>query len=199
MATVPEIHVVQVPVRDEDTLADAISSVQTWAPVELPRGKHPTPIVLAVLGVLAGIGAMALGAMAVLSAGTSPSEDTSAATAQVASLRPGAEERVLSLLAKPSTERIAFRGSGGRLVLAVGTGGRAAILLRGLERRPAGKPYYAWVVASGSAPVRAARFLGVERAVFLSTPLVPRASVVVSPVRPVASRPARAGFIAQRR
>ena len=199
VATVSEIPVVQVPVRDEDTSLDAIASAHTWAPVEVPRGQRPTPIVLAVLGVLAGLGAMALGAVAVFSAGTSPSNDTPAATPQAAaSALPGVEERALSLLAKPSTERIVFQGSGGRLVLAVGTGGRAAILLRGLDRRPAGKPYYAWVVAPRSAPVRAARFLGSERAVFLSAPMGPRASVVVSTVRPVASRPARSGFIAQR-
>jgi hypothetical protein len=188
MATVPEIHVVQVPAPDGDTLADAISSVQAWAPVEVPRGQRPTPIVLAVLGVLAGIGAMALGAVAVFSAENTPSENTSAVTAQVAAEGSGVEARVLSLLAKPSTERIVFRGSGGRLVLAVGSGGRAVILLRRLERRPAGKPYYAWIVAPGSPPVRAARFLGREQAVFLSVPLGPRASVVVSPVRPAAGR-----------
>ena len=74
---------------------------------------------------------------------------------------------MLALLAKPSTERIAFTGSRG-LVLAVGSGGRAAILVRGLDRADVGKPYRAWIVAPGAAPIRAAQFLGVERAVFLS-------------------------------
>ena len=205
MATVPELHVVHVPLRDGDVTTDAIGlgdTVRAWAPVEVPRGQRPSSIVLAVLGVLAGIGAMALGTVAVISAGTSPSDDTSAAASQ-SSATPGVEERALSLLAKPSTERIVFRGSEGRLVLAVGTGGRAAILLRGLEPASALKPYYAWVlphgvVGPGSKPVRAARFLGTERAAFLSVRLGPRAEVVVSSDRPVAGRTGRSSLVASR-
>jgi Anti-sigma-K factor rskA, C-terminal len=203
VATVPEIHVVHVPVRDADDLvADAMSAVHSWAPVEVPRGRHPTPIVLAVLGTLAGIGAMALGAIAVLSAGGSSEGTTSAPAAaarQVTATSPGVGERALALLAKPSTERIAFQGSGGRLVLAVGTGGRAAILLRGFERAVDGKPYYAWIVAPGRAPVRAGRFVGTEPALFLTRPLGPSASVVVSADRPVPGRPGRPQVVATRR
>lgn len=204
MATVPEIHVVHVPVRDADDLvADAMSAVHSWAPVEVPRGRHPTPIVLAVLGTLAGIGAMALGAIAVLSAGGSSAETTStpapAAAKQVTTTRPRVEERALALLAKPSTERIVFQGSGGRLVLAVGTGGRAAILLRGFERAVSGKPHLVWIVAPGRAPVRAGRFVGTEPAIFLTRPLGPSASVVVSADRPVPGRPGRSQVIATRR
>jgi hypothetical protein len=197
VATVPEIHVVQVPVRDVDELvADAMSTVQTWAPVEIPRGQRPTPIVLAVLGTLAGIAAMVLGAVAVFSADSSPSEPVAAP--RVTTPAPAIEERVLSLLAKPSTERIAFQGSAGRLVLAVGTGGRAAILLRGVERAADAKPYYAWIVGPGRTPVRAGRFVGTERAMFLTRPLGPRASVVVSTDRPVVGRPGRPLIIAPR-
>jgi hypothetical protein len=204
VATVPEIHVVHVPVRDADDLvADAMSTVHSWAPVEVPRGRHPTPIVLAVLGTLAGIGAMALGAIAVLSAGGSseqtPSAPAPAAARQVTTTSPGTEERALTLLAKPSTERIVFQGSGGRLVLAVGTGGRAAILLRGFERAVNGKPYHAWIVAPGRAPVRAGRFVGTEPAIFLTRPLGTSASVVVSTDRPVPGRPGRSQIIATRR
>jgi hypothetical protein len=199
VATIPEIHVVQVPAHDADALSDAISSAQAWAPVEVPRGQRPTPIVLAVLGVLAGLGAMALGAVAVFSADSSPSEGRRAAARPATPARPGVEEVALALLAKPSTERVVFQSSGGRLVLAVGTGGRAAILLRGLERAAADKPYYAWVVAPGRAPVRAARFDGAQRAVFLSRPLGPRASVVVSTERPAAGRPGRSLVVASRR
>ena len=107
------------------------------------------------------------------------------------------ERRALALLAKPSTERIAFTGSRG-LVLAVGSGGRAAILVRGLERAEVGKPYRAWIVAPGAAPIRAAQFVGVERAVFLSRNLGPRASVVVSTTRP-AARLERNSVVAIRR
>jgi hypothetical protein len=187
VAAAPEIHVVQVPIRDTGALEDALSAVHTWAPVEIPRGQRPTPIVLAVLGVLAGLGAMALGAVAVFLASPAPDESQT-----------GVEPGALSLLAKPSTERIPFRGSGGRLVLAVGTGGRAAIVLRGLEPAVAGKPYFAWIVTPGAAPVRSARFVGTERAVFLSQPLGRRASVVVSTDRPAASHSGRPQLIAAR-
>jgi len=96
--------------------------------------------------------------------------------------------QVLALLAKPSTERVVFRGSGGGLLLAVGSGGRAAILVRGVER-VAGHPYGAWLVGS-SRLVRAASFDGSERAVFLSVPLRPHESVVVSQTRPARLDPA---------
>lgn len=198
MTTAPEIRVVQVPVREHDDLSDAFTStVLTWAPVEVPRGQRPSAIVLAVLGTVAGIAAMALGAFAVFSAGTSSDGDTPAAAAPVAAAPTAVEARALALLAKPSTERITFSGSGGRLVLAVGSGGRAAILVRGLTRRPAAKPYHAWVVAPRAAPVRAASFVGTERAVFLSARMPAEGSVVVSTVRP-AAQPARSGFIATR-
>ena len=110
---------------------------------------------------------------------------------------PAVQRRVLALLAKSSTERIAFRGADG-LVLAVGSAGRAAILIRGLAPASAGTPYSAWVVAPGAAPARAARFIGTEPAVFLTQRLGPRASVVVSTSRPLAGRPARNPVVALR-
>jgi hypothetical protein len=48
------------------------------------------------------------------------------------------------------------------------------------------------------APVRAAHFVGTERAVFLTRPLGPRASVVVSKERPVAGPAARNAVVALR-
>ena len=144
---------------------------------------------------------MALGAAAVISAGasagTSSDDGARVSKPQTAPAAPGVERRVLALLAKPSTERVVFAGSRG-LVLAVGSGGRAAILVRGLERAAPGKPYVAWIVAPGAAPVRAAQFVGSERAVFLSGRLGPRASVVVSPDRPAAARPAQNRIVAVR-
>ena len=197
MATVPEIPVVQVPSRSEDRPADAFTTtVLTWAPVEVPRGQRPSAIVLAVLGTLAGVAAMALGVFAVITAGTSAHDGTPAVAAPATTPQTSADARALALLAKPSTERIPFRGSGGRLVLAVGSGGRAAILVRGLPRRQAAKPYYAWVVRDGAPSVRVARFTGTERAVFLTAPLGAKGSVVVSTVRRAV--PARSGFVATR-
>ena len=200
VTTVPDIPVVQVHAFEEDGTTTAASM---WA-LDVPRGRRPSPLTLAVLGVVAGIAAMALGAAAVISAGGSadaaPDPRTRADSGEPSGTAvAGVERRVLALLAKPSTERISFSGTGG-LVLAVGSGGRAAILIRGLERATPGKPYFAWVVApgAGAAPVRAARFVGTERAVFLSRQLGPRASVVVSTSRPVAARPAGNRIVALR-
>lgn len=200
MTTVPDIPVVQVPGLDvDDSLAEAPASI--WA-VDVPSGRRPSPLTLAVLGVVSGIAAMALGAAAVISAGayldSSPGTGSRPTTpSDVVPSVPAVERRVLALLAKPSTERIAFRGTPG-LLLAVGSGGRAAILVRGLERAPVGKPYGAWIVAHGTVPVRAARFVGTERAVFLARPLGPSASVVISTGRPVAGAPDRNRIVALR-
>lgn len=198
VTTVPDIPVVQVRTFEEDGTTTAASM---WA-LDVPRGRRPSPLTLAVLGVVAGIAAMALGAAAVISAGTSagaaPDPGTRTDSAEPSgSAAAGVERRVLALLAKPSTERISFSGSRG-LVLAVGSGGRAAILIRGMERATPGTPYLAWVVTPAAPPVRAARFVGDERAVFLSRLLGPRASVVVSTTRPVAERPAGNRIVALR-
>ena len=193
MTTVSDIRLVELPALDAEGILDEsapAAPASIWA-VDIPHQRRLTPVALAALGVVAGIAAMALGTAAVIFAGSSAEtpvvrQDTAApAPSGAAPSVPTVERRVLALLAKPSTERITFRGARG-LLLAVGSGGRAAILIRALERAPAGTPYHAWVMRPGSAPVRAARFVGTERAVFLTRTLGPRASVVVSAVRPVA-------------
>lgn len=199
MTTVPDTSVVRLPVFERDDLGASAASL--WA-VDVPKARRPSPVALAGLGVFAGIAAIALGAAAVLSAGGSAEKSPAdgarpALQTSVASAASPVERRVLALLAKPSTERIAFAGSPG-LVLAVGSGGRAAILVRGLERAEVGSPYRAWIVAPGAAPIRAAQFVGTERAVFLSRTLGPRASVVVSTTRP-ASRLEQNSVVAARR
>lgn len=193
MTSVPEISVVQVPSTTDDG-GDAVRvgpTVATWGPVELPPTSRPSPIWLAVLALLAGIGAMVLGGLAVVSATRS---DDSAPAVRAAAPPPESkatsetERRVLALLAKPSTQRVAFSGSGGRLVLAVGSGGKAAILIRGYGRATAARPHVAWVVRSGRA-ARAARFTGAERAVFLSAVVRPGTSVIIAADRAAALRP----------
>jgi hypothetical protein len=207
VTTVPDIPVVHIPALEGASSAESDASMPShvgpshvsWAAVEVPRGRRLSPVVLATLGVVAGIGAMVLGAAAVVSAGRShPTSSSAHATEVVASgaapATPVVERRVLALLAKPSTERIVFSR---RLVLAVGAGGRAAILIRGLERAAPGRPYRAWILTPGRAPARAAQFVGTERAVFLSTPVSPRSSVAVSAERPV-GKSARSGLLAAR-
>jgi hypothetical protein len=201
VTTVPDIPVVQLPALEGDADASSLLAPGSIWAVEVPKARGRSPVTLAVLGVVAGVAAMALGAAAVVFAGASPetpASPTASAPPPPATARVSSTERaVLALLAKPSTERIAFRGARG-LVLAVGSGGRAAILVRGLGRAPAARPYRAWVVAPGSAPVPAARFDGTERAVFLTRPLGPRASVVVSAERPMAEPPERNRVVAVR-
>jgi hypothetical protein len=160
----------------EDTRGQEGSSARVafdaWSPVELPVAERPTSMTLVVLAVAAGIGALTLGALAGLSAVSWGSGGT-----------PSVDRQALALLAKTSTQRIAFSGSGGRLVLAVGSGGRAAISSRGFEQASSGPPYYAWIVGSG-APVRAATIDGSARAVFLSQKLAPGDDVVVATQAP---------------
>jgi hypothetical protein len=177
VSSASEISIVHAPppAVDGDAEARAGTTLDAWSPVEVPRARRPSPTTLVVLASCAGVGALLLGLLAGVFALSG--SDEPAAPAQ-----PAAERQALALLAKPSTERIVFRGSGGRLLLAVGSGGRAAILVRGLERA-IGQPYGAWVVGS-SRPIRAARFDGTERAVFLSVPLRSGDSVVVTQKRP---------------
>ena len=211
VTTVPDIPVVQLPALEADGVAQegaSISPGSIWA-VDVPHARRITPVTLVALGVAAGIAAMAVGVAAVYFAGSSssPSAQTSVPAAiaspapptQVSAGLPAVERRALALLAKPSTERIAFRGAPG-LVLAVGSGGRAAILIRGLAPTPADTRYNAWIVTrrGGGAPVRAARFTATERAVFLGTRLGPRSSVVVSTRRPIAGPPAGNRIVALR-
>jgi hypothetical protein len=211
VTTVPDIPVVQLPALEADGVVQEgarITPGSIWA-VDIPHARRIAPVTLVALGVAAGIAAMALGFAAVLLAGSAstPSTQTSvpaanasaAPPAQVSAALPAVERRTLALLAKPSTERIAFRGASG-LVLAVGSGGRAAILIRGFAPTPAGTPYNAWIVArrGASVPVRAARFTASDRAVFLGARLGPRTSVVVSTGRPVAGPPAGNRVVALR-
>jgi Anti-sigma-K factor rskA, C-terminal len=197
VTTVPDIPVVQLPAFEEDSTV-GLPTASMW-PVDVPTARRPSPLTLAVLGVLAGIAAMVLGAAAVISAGgaSRTSSERAVGTTPVPArpTLPGTERRVVALLAKPSTQRVVSRGSRG-LVLAVGSGGRAVILIRSLERAASGNPYKAWIVTPGAAPVRAARFVGTERAVFLSARLGPKQRVIVSSDRPVGVRSANGRFVA---
>jgi hypothetical protein len=181
VSSTSEISIVRPPLSAVDGDAEAVGTTpNAWSPVEVPHARRPTSTALVVLASCAGVGALLLGLLAgvfALSGSDAPSAPAATSVAQ-----PTVEQRALALLAKPSTERIVFRGSGGRLLLAVGSGGRAALLVRGLER-PVGSLYGAWVVGS-SRPIRAASLDGTERAVFLSVPLRPHESVVVSQNRP---------------
>lgn len=201
MTSLSEVSVVRAPSPAEEGAASAVATPGTgsWAPFTATRPSRWSPATLAALALLAGIGAMALGALAVVSATRSGGDEpvvTNPVLPEGAATSP-AERGVLALLAKPSTERFVFRRSGGRLVLVVGSGGRAAIVVRGLDRVSGEQPYYAWVIRSGST-VRAGRFTGSERAVILSVPVRTGDSVAVGIERAVAPRPGTTRIIATR-
>jgi hypothetical protein len=197
MTSVPETPAlaVQSHVEDVDAFGPTFAAMRR---VDVPQPRRPSPTPLVVLGLLAGIAAMALGGVAVVAAVRSADEAAAPVVpVQKPATTPRPEQQVLAMLAKPSTERVVFRGSGGRLVLVVGSAGRAAILVRGFTPAPAGGPYRAWIVGSGK-PVRAATITGTQPAVFLSAPVLRGESVVVASNRSAAARPKAAAIVAAR-
>jgi len=143
-------------------------------PVELPRESWPgtgtvAGIALAVAGAAIALVALALA----LQLRGDSGDDAGAADADT--------RRAIALLSKPSTERIPLAGTKGEVVLAVGTGGLAALVLGDLAPAPAGKAFEAWVVdAAGGLPAPAAVFSGDEEAVLLSRPVPAGATVGVT-------------------
>jgi anti-sigma factor RsiW len=65
--------------------------------------------------------------------------------------------RALAIVAQPDAERVALAGRAG--VVAVTPQGEAALVVRSLDRAPAGKTYEAWVIQGGK-PARAGLFSG---------------------------------------
>src|SRR5262245_27845559 len=184
-------------VDDLDAFGPTFSA---WKSVEMPEPRRPSPAPLVVLALLAGIAAMVVGAVAVVAATRSAEESAPppSAVTPAPAATPRVEQQVFALLAKPSTDRVVFHGSGGKLLLVVGSAGRAAILVRGFERAPAKRPYRAWVVGDAGRPVRAGTFTGAERAVFLSVPVLRQERVVVARDRAAALRPISAKLVATR-
>jgi hypothetical protein len=143
-------------------------------PVELPGESWPSTatlagITLAVAGAAIVLVAVAL-ALQVRGDGGAGSGAADAET-----------QRALALLSKPSTERIALERTNGAIVLAVGTGGLAALVLDDLAPAPAGKAFEAWVVGPASGSMSpAAVFSGEKKVVLLSRPVPAGATVGVT-------------------
>ena len=139
--------------------------------VELPPRKRPSGPTIAAFAALAGVAAILLGSWAFVSSVTS--DDTSSERAQ--------SEQVISLLSKPSTQRVPVDGSAGRIILAVGTRGRAYLVLDALGLAATDKTYQAWVIKpKAKAPESAAVFEGTEMIVPLSVPVRPGAVVAIT-------------------
>lgn len=144
--------------------------------VEVPSSKRLSGATIAAFAALLGVGAILLGSWAFVSSVRTDNE-ASAETAQ--------SEQVISLLSKPSTQRVPVDGSAGRIVLAVGTDGRAYLVLDGLGLAPTGKSYQAWVIKpNAKAPASAAIFAGTEMIVPLSVAVRPGAVVAITIERP---------------
>lgn len=142
---------------------------------------------LAVLATLAGIGAIALGSWAF--AFEAWSDDPAPTVDRPSS---AATDRAIALLAKPSTERIPLASSEGRMVLAVGVGGRAALTLDGLDPLPPEEAYYAWLIGPDNRVVApAGSFTGAQAIVPLSRSVPPGFGIGVTRELDSASAPTK--------
>lgn len=135
----------------------------------LVPARRPGWPTLAALAIASGVVAVALGGWAIVAAGSDRSTD-------------GAQlDRALPILTAPGAERVALRGSMGRIVLVVAPGDAAVLALSGLGPAPDGREYAIWVVPPGSAtPVPAGAFDGSERIVSVNRPVPPGARVGVT-------------------
>jgi hypothetical protein len=148
-------------------------------PVVLPPRRRLSGPVLAVIAAIVGVAAVSLAATALVA--SLESEDGTAAMEQTTGDSVSAAQQALSLLSKPSTQRLPIANSGGRVILAVGVSGRGVLVLDGLGLPPAGKAYQAWVIRpKAKAPASAAVFSGAEAIVPLSVAVEPGAVVAIT-------------------
>jgi hypothetical protein len=150
---------------------------QRFDPAELPSPYRISGATLATLAALAGMTAIALGTWAF--AASVREQDAPRI------VRPPISEaaQAISLLSKPTTVRLPFAGSDGRVVLAVGSNGRGMLVIDGLGVAPVGRTYQAWVVAPrprGGPPLSAGLFTGVETVVPLTARIEPGSAVGIS-------------------
>lgn len=152
-------------------------------PPALPRARRPGWPLLAALAIVAGVGAVGLGAWSVVTEARSERSADAAVD----------DGPLLAVLADSSADRFPLRGSVGRIALVVRDDGAAVIALDGLGPAPAGKSYRVWIVRKGSAtPVADAAFDGRSRVVGLER-RVPRGTRVAVTLEPAgdAVRPTR--------
>lgn len=149
-------------------------------PIELPPKSRLSAPVLAALAAVAGVAAIAL-AVTALVASLDSDDGSAEAVEQTTTESVPAADQALSLLSKPSTQRLPIANSGGRVILAVGVTGRGVLVLDGLGLAPGGKAYQAWVIKpKAKAPASAAVFSGSEAIVPLSVAVKPGAVVAIT-------------------
>jgi anti-sigma factor RsiW len=143
------------PALRERILADARAEPrQNVVPLEPRRRRHVVPVVAAAAAI-AAIVAVALGLRA---ADLSGQLDDSRVALERA-------ESAAAVLADPRARSVPLQAGDGRLV--VGSSGRAALVLDGLDPAPPGKTYEMWIVPAGTVartPVPAGLFSGSDSA-----------------------------------
>jgi hypothetical protein len=155
-------------------------------PIVVPSRYRISAKTLVALATVTGVAAIALGAWAFV---TSVRESDSLEVLRTTPI--SGSSQAISLLSKPSTQRLPLRRSGGAITLAVAADGRGVLVLDGLPVQPVGLSYHAWLVDPGERSrqyVPAAAFTGAETAVPLAA-RVPRGWVVGVTVERSASVP----------
>jgi hypothetical protein len=152
--------------RDAPLAEVAVEAGHELGAMELPKQHRVSGSTLAVLAAVTGLAAIALGVWAFAS---SVREGDGVEVVRTAPIYGAAQ--AISLLSKPSTQRIPLQGSEGAVTLAVADGGRGVLVLDGLAIAPVGLTYQAWVVEPKRGKrkqVSAGTFTGVETVVPLS-------------------------------
>jgi hypothetical protein len=154
-------------------------------PTATRRTRRTSGVTLAILGAIAGAGAIALGAWGIASSlsgddNARPESPTAAENVQ----------QVVSLISKPKTATIPIQGSGRRIILVVGARGYGVLVLNNVLNPPAGKTYEAWVIRPDvKAPQPAGLFAGGTGVVKLTKP-VPAGAIVAITVEKAGGVPA---------
>ena len=153
----------------------AFGSIQL-EPVAIRRSRRTSGITLAILGALAGAGAIALGAWGIAS---NIGDDGSARPQSPTAIENVSQ--VVSLIANPTTATIPIQGSGRSIILVVGARGYGVLVLNNVAIPPEGKTYEAWVIKPNvKAPLPAGLFTGGTGVVKLTKPVPPGAVVAIT-------------------
>lgn len=162
----------------------ALSSIQL-EPSVMHKGRRTSGITLAVLGAIAGAGAIALGAWGIASSLSGDDNKTPEAPLAAENV-----QQVVSLISKPKTATIPIQGSGRRIILVVGARGYGVLVLNNVLNPPQGKTYEAWVIRPDvKAPQPAGLFAGGTGVVKLTKP-VPAGAIVAITVEKAGGVPA---------
>ena len=153
----------------------ALSSIRLERAVTR-KARRTSGVTLAVLGAIAGAGAIALGAWGIAS--SISGDDNAKPEAPTASEN---VQQVVSLISKPKTAAIPIQGSGRRIILVVGARGYGVLVLNNVLAPPSGKTYEAWVIRPDvKAPQPAGLFAGGTGVVKLTKAVPPGAIVAIT-------------------